>query len=90
MHGSIMKIKELTLLLRYVFIHKVILASLRKRRVKIPVPFHTVTNFRQQSLFDMIRWKILVPRFNKILRTDRWIKMSDWQLKFFVSLYFKD
>jgi len=82
MHGATVKITELTLLLRYVFIHKVILASLRKRRVEIPVPFHTVTNFRQQSLFDRIRWKILVPRLNKTLRTDRWIKMLDWYLKF--------
>jgi len=33
--------------------------------VEISVPVHTVTNFRQQSLFDMIGWNILAPRLKK-------------------------
>jgi len=35
--------------------------------VEVSVLFHTVTNFHQQRLFNMISWNILAPRLNKVV-----------------------
>lgn len=44
---------ELSLLFCYAFIHKVILTSVRERRMGNSLPLHIVTDFLQKSLCDI-------------------------------------